>query len=61
VGPAGTASAAAPANIPMVEEPAPAPPTVPIPDAEGPATQGPANHAPPMRHRRPLDDPAIHR
>jgi hypothetical protein len=61
VGPAGTASASALANIPVFEEPAPSPPTDPIPDAEGPANPGPAKQAPPVRHRRPLDDPSVHR
>ena len=37
MGPAGTASASALANIPAFEEPAPPPPTDPIPGAEGPA------------------------
>jgi hypothetical protein len=59
--PAGPASAAAPANIPAVEEPAPPSPPDPMPQIEGPANQAPANQAPPVRHRRPLDDPSIHR
>jgi hypothetical protein len=57
VGPTGTASASALANIPAFEEPAPSPPTDPIPDAERPANQGPGNQTPPVRHRRHLGDP----
>jgi hypothetical protein len=51
VGPAGTASASALANVPTFEEPAPSPPTDPIPDAETPAHQGPGNQMPPVHHR----------
>jgi hypothetical protein len=55
VGPGGTASASA---LAAFEEPAPSPPTVPDPDAERPANRGPGDQAPPVRHHRPLDDPA---
>ena len=61
VGPAGTASASALANIPVFEDPAPVPPTDPILDAQVPPNQGPANQSPPVHRRRPLDDPGIHR
>jgi hypothetical protein len=57
VGPAGTASASALANIPAFEEPAPSPPTDPVSDAEGPANQGPGNQTPPVHHRRHRGDP----
>ena len=62
VGPAGTASASALADIPAFEEPTPSPPTDPVPDAEGPANQGPANQGPgnqtpPVHHRRHRGDP----
>jgi hypothetical protein len=57
VGPAGPASASALANIPAFEEPAPSPPTDPIPDAEGPANHAPGNQMPPVQHRRHRGDP----
>jgi hypothetical protein len=57
VGPTGTASASALANIPAFEEPAPSPPTDPISDAQGPANQGPGKQTPPVQHHRHRGDP----
>jgi hypothetical protein len=61
VGPAGTASASRHFDFPAFEEPAPPSPPGPMPEIEGPANQGPANQAPRVRHRRPLDDPSVHK
>jgi hypothetical protein len=55
--PAGPASAAAPANIQAVEDPAPPPPTDPAPNIDTPTNQGPANQSPPVHHRRHVGDP----
>ena len=57
VGPTGTAWASALSEIPAFEEPAPSPPTDPIPDAEGPANHAPGNQMPPVQHRRHRGDP----
>jgi hypothetical protein len=59
--PAGPAWASRHFDLPAFEEPAPPSPPDPMPQIEGPANQAPANQAPTVRHRRPLDDPSIHR
>ncbi|MFZ1162927.1 hypothetical protein [Mycobacterium sp.] len=45
--------------VPVIEEPAPPPPPDPMPGAEGPVNQGPANPAPPVRHRRHIDSDPV--